>query len=217
MKGIIIAFSRLEDGRNIRRALERNGFEDMVLCQTGAQALREAAFLERGLLICGVRLKDMHCTQLREYLPPGVELLVVGTEARLADCPPDLMSVTAPVRVYELVNTVGMMLGRNVPEKRKKQEGRAGSVPGKPGEGSPEGVRSTKTSESNFHFEPNVRPTKTRSEADQRAIRQAKELLMERNRLTEEGAHRYLQKRSMETGRTMAESARMVLMLFEND
>lgn len=40
---------------------------------------------------------------------------------------------------------------------------------------------------------------------------------MERNRLTEEGAHRYLQKRSMETGRTMAESARMVLMLFEND
>ena len=201
MKGIIIAFSRLEDGRNIRRALERNGFEDMVLCQTGAQALREAAFLERGLLICGVRLKDMHCTQLREYLPPGVELLVVGTEARLADCPPDLMSVTAPVRVYELANTVGMMLGRNVPEKRKKQEGRAGSVPGKPGEGSPEGVR----------------PTKTRSEADQRAIRQAKELLMERNRLTEEGAHRYLQKRSMETGRTMAESARMVLMLFEND
>lgn len=201
MKGIIIAFSRLEDGRNIRRALERNGFEDMVLCQTGAQALREAAFLERGLLICGVRLKDMHCTQLREYLPPGVELLVVGTEARLADCPPDLMSVTAPVRVYELANTVGMMLGRNVPEKRKKQEGRAGSVLGKPGGGSPESVR----------------PTKTRSEADQRAIRQAKELLMERNRLTEEGAHRYLQKRSMETGRTMAESARMVLMLFEND
>ena len=40
---------------------------------------------------------------------------------------------------------------------------------------------------------------------------------MERNRLSEEAANRYLQKRSMETGRTMAESARMVLVLYENE
>ena len=48
-------------------------------------------------------------------------------------------------------------------------------------------------------------------EEDQEAIRQAKALLMERNRMTEEEAHRYLQKCSMDSGNSMAETAKMVL------
>lgn len=178
MKGIIIAFSREEDGKNVKRALERNGYENLILCTSPSQALQEAALMEEGILICSVRLKDMHCSGLREYLPPAVELLVIGTEARLSECPPDMMTVAAPVRVFELVNTVRMMMGE-------------------------------KTS--------NVRSRKTRNGEDEKAVRQAKRLLMERNRLTEEAAHRYLQKRSMETGRTMGETARMVLLLYEND
>ena len=39
-----------------------------------------------------------------------------------------------------------------------------------------------------------------RNEEDQEAIRRAKELLMDRNRMTEEEAHRYLQKCSMDSG-----------------
>ena len=42
-------------------------------------------------------------------------------------------------------------------------------------------------------------------------IRQAKELLMDVNRMTEEEAHRFLQKRSMERGIRMAEAARWVI------
>ena len=111
MKGIIIVFSREDDGRKIGRALERNGFQDSVCCTTGAQALQEASVMDGGIVISGVRLKDMHCSQLREYLPKGMELLVVGPEAKLSDCPSDVMTVAVPIRVFDLVNTVRMMMG----------------------------------------------------------------------------------------------------------
>ena len=44
-------------------------------------------------------------------------------------------------------------------------------------------------------------------------IRQAKALLMERNNMTEEEAHRYLQKCSMDNGTNMVETAQMILTL----
>lgn len=53
-----------------------------------------------------------------------------------------------------------------------------------------------------------------RSSADQGVINQAKSLLMEKNELTEEEAHRYLQKRSMDNGTNMVETAYMVLQVF---
>ena len=51
------------------------------------------------------------------------------------------------------------------------------------------------------------------SAEEQGVIRRAKKLLMKRNHLTEPEAHWYLQKTSMDTGRTMTESAHMVTML----
>ena len=108
-----------------------------------------------------------------------MELLVVGPEAKLSDCPSDVMTVAVPLRVFDLVNTVRMMMGRDAQEPSRRG--------------------------------------KVRSPEDERVIQKAKQLLMERNRLSEEAAHRYLQKRSMEAGRTMAESARMVLVLYENE
>jgi CTP synthase len=55
------------------------------------------------------------------------------------------------------------------------------------------------------------------SAEEQGVLRRAKKLLMKRNHLTEPEAHRYLQKTSMDTGRTMMESAHMVNMLISED
>lgn len=55
------------------------------------------------------------------------------------------------------------------------------------------------------------------SAEEQGILRRAKKLLMKRNHLTEAEAHRYLQKTSMDTGRTMMESAQMVTMLMPED
>ncbi len=54
---------------------------------------------------------------------------------------------------------------------------------------------------------------KVRSKEEQRVIDEAKGFLMERNHLTESEAHRYLQKRSMENGTNLRETAEMVITL----
>ena len=52
---------------------------------------------------------------------------------------------------------------------------------------------------------------RTRSQEQQTVIVQAKELLMTRNHMTEDEAHRYLQKSSMDSGTNMVETAQMIL------
>lgn len=54
---------------------------------------------------------------------------------------------------------------------------------------------------------------KKRTEREENYIRNAKYLLMERNHLSEEEAHRYIQKCSMDNGTNMVETAQMVLTL----
>lgn len=52
---------------------------------------------------------------------------------------------------------------------------------------------------------------KVRSEKDKKILWEAKCLLMERNNMTEEEAHRYIQKCSMDSGTNLIETAQMVL------
>lgn len=52
-----------------------------------------------------------------------------------------------------------------------------------------------------------------RSEEEQAILDRAKALLMERNRMTESEAHRYIQKCSMDSGTNLVETAQMVLTL----
>ncbi len=54
---------------------------------------------------------------------------------------------------------------------------------------------------------------KPRSEVDKAIINKAKLVLMERNNMTEEEAHRYIQKNSMDSGTNMVEMAEMILSL----
>ena len=56
----------------------------------------------------------------------------------------------------------------------------------------------------------NAKP-KARSEKEQALLREAKVLLMNRNNMTEDEAHHYLQKCSMDSGTNMVETAQMVL------
>lgn len=56
---------------------------------------------------------------------------------------------------------------------------------------------------------------KTRSRQEQEILNEAKAVLRERNHMTEEEAHRYLQKCSMESGTDMVETAQMVLRIYQ--
>ena len=57
---------------------------------------------------------------------------------------------------------------------------------------------------------------KKRSAEEQEIIDKAKAVLMDRNHMSEEEAHRYLQKCSMESGTGLVESAQMVLTLMDS-
>lgn len=52
---------------------------------------------------------------------------------------------------------------------------------------------------------------KARSDEERKVLEEAKALLMERNGMTEEEAHRYIQKCSMDSGTNLVETAEMVL------
>ena len=54
---------------------------------------------------------------------------------------------------------------------------------------------------------------RVRSEEEIKIMEQAKTLLMEQNHMTEEEAHRYIQKRSMDNGTGLIETAQMILKL----
>ncbi len=55
------------------------------------------------------------------------------------------------------------------------------------------------------------RPQNRRTEKEKKIINEAKELLMSRNNMTEEDAHRYIQKLSMDSGNNLVETAEMIL------
>lgn len=91
-----------------------------------------------------------------------------------------ILSLTTPLKVYDLVNTAEMVLHQM--ERMAKK----------------------------------ARKPKRRSEREDNYIKNAKVLLMERNHLSEEEAHRYIQKSSMDNGTNMVETAQMILtLLFE--
>lgn len=53
-----------------------------------------------------------------------------------------------------------------------------------------------------------------RSAQEDGLVKQAKDVLMERNNMSEEEAHKYLQKSSMNSGTSLVETAQMVLAIF---
>lgn len=57
---------------------------------------------------------------------------------------------------------------------------------------------------------------RTRNESEKQIVEQAKALLMERNHMSEDEAHRYIQKTSMAGGNNMAETARMILTVMKD-
>lgn len=180
MSAIIVALPRPDDARKIRKILIDHGFSDVFAVSTGAAALREISRHGHGLLISACRLKDMYYLELQDCLPEDYELILIGSAASIREADSGILSLTTPLKIYDLVNTVGMVLrqmGRRLKNEKKPRK---------------------------------------RTEAEENYIRNAKFLLMERNNLTEEEAHRYIQKCSMDNSTNMVETAQMILtLLFE--
>ena len=67
MVNIIVVFPKLEDAKNIRNLLARNGYSVIGVCCTGAQVLQITDNLEDGIVICGYRFNDMMYRRSCQY------------------------------------------------------------------------------------------------------------------------------------------------------
>ncbi len=179
MADIIIAFPKIEDAKNLRKLLIRNGYDVSLVCDNGAQIVSAVNQLDGGVVISGHRFADMHFSQVLEYLPNSFQMLLMASPSKLEDSDlRDVVSLPMPIKVQDLLNTLEMMLAQFYRWKKKQKK--------KP---------------------------KVRNQNERKIITTAKELLIERNQMTEEEAHRYIQKLSMDSATNLVETAEMILEL----
>lgn len=174
---IIVVFPKIEHAKSVRNILLKAGYTVDAVCNTGAQALQAANDMDSGIMICTYRLPDMMYSELYEYLTPRYEMLLIGSKSQIAQREiEDIVGLSTPLKVHELLQTMEM-LSYTYTRKKKKRK----NLP------------------------------KERSAQEKRMVAEAKALLMERNHLSEEEAHRYLQKHSMDNSTSLSETAQMVL------
>lgn len=179
MADIIVAFPKLDDAKNLRKLLIRNGYDVNMICDSGAQIVEAVNRLDGGIVISGYRYQDMYYSEINDYLPKGFQMLLLASPAKLGDCDlRGIVSLAMPFKMQDLLNTLEMMMSQYY-RWRKKQKSKP----------------------------------KVRSENDRKVITIAKELLMERNQMTEDEAHHYIQKLSMDSATNMVETAEMILEL----
>lgn len=177
MSVILIVLPKPDDGKKVRKILMSHGFSNVFAYPTASALLQDVNRHNCGLVISGYRLKDMYYRELAESLPSFFEMVLIGSASTVSEAEAGILSLTTPLKVYDLVNTVQMVLSQIERRFRKKK------------------------------------PPKKRTSREENYIRNAKFLLMERNHLSEEEAHRYIQKSSMDSGTNMVETAQMILML----
>lgn len=129
MQSIIVAYAKAEDARKIRALLLRNGRDVAAVTSSGAQALAHAETLERGIIICGYRLRDMLYHELAENMPAGFYMAVITSPVHLDEAHRTERTVflTTPLRVRELLQTLEEF-DREVPRARKTPPGDSGKT-----------------------------------------------------------------------------------------
>ncbi len=181
MTSIIIVLPRPEDGKTIKNLLVRNGFGVSAVCGSGSQAINMMDGFDDGIIICGYKLVDMMYSELHDCMPVGFEMLLMASDHLLADCRGnDIMCLSMPLKLHDLLNTVELMTN-SIAYKRKKRKAQP----------------------------------RTRKPEEVALINEAKALLMSRNNMTEDEAHRYIQKCSMDSSTNLVETAQMVLSIMK--
>ena len=165
----------MEDAKNLKNLLVRNGYNVAAVCTTGAQAVHCADGLVNGIMLSAYKLPDMMYSELKEYLPLGFDMILLASRNHISECG-DVVTVPMPFTIRDLLNTMDMTAEAVLRRKRKMRS----------------------------------QPMQ-RNEGDRKVIDEAKAMLMTKNHMTEEEAHRYIQKCSMDSGNNLVETAQMLL------
>jgi response regulator NasT len=149
-----------------------------------------------GLVICGAQFPDMTSVQLQSLLPDDYDMLMITSAMNVNSAfgqKEGLYTLALPLHAQDLVSSVRMLL-----DTRQMYKDISRSAVPKP--------KAAKDDPA---------PPK-RGMEEQRTIDQAKALLMNRNNMSEQEAHRFLQKKSMDNGLKLIDMAVKVLKSLEN-
>jgi len=188
VRNIIVAFTDHSVAQRIRIILAGNGLCVAGVCTSGGQVLNLAGRLpDGGLILCSGRFQDMSVRFLAEQLSDDFDFLVLLQSGEmLADGEKGLFSLRLPVKKSDLLDSARLLLDGE----------RTGSCAKDAGKDSVK----------------NTQKERTERTAEEKALMEkAKGILMERNHLTEEQAHRFLQKRSMDSGIKLSDTAKTVI------
>ena len=114
MADIIIAFPKLDDAKNLKKLLLRNGYDVSLVCDNGAQVVGAVNELDGGVVICGYRFSDMHFSEILDYLPKGFQMLLMASPAKLEDSDiSEIVSLPMPLKVQDLLDTLILLMDWN--------------------------------------------------------------------------------------------------------
>ncbi|SFG15875.1 response regulator NasT [Lachnospiraceae bacterium C7] len=185
MNNIVVAFQKEQNARSIKKILTQSGYTVTSVCQTGAAAIANARNLESGILVCGSNFVDMMYTEIYEYLPESFQMLLVASPNAIDN----RFVIKDPERLVSLYFPIKVHELLETVEMMDYSANR----------------RRKKRKQQ--------KRKQGRTEEEKKLISQAKGILMERNNMTEDEAHRYIQKRSMENGVGFVETSQMIISL----
>ena len=181
MTQILIAFPAGAMSEKIRLLLLHAGFTDTQIVSGGGEALRNMREQNIGILICPVRMKDMDYTEILPNLPAFWRVLLMDSAKNIASRREDDVMAVELPAKGAAILDTVAMILGELEYAFRREKKKEKAKP------------------------------KKRSPEEQKMIDDAKALIMDRNHLTEEEAFRYIQKTSMDTGRSMVETAEMIL------
>lgn len=121
MTSIIVVFPKVEEAKGIKNLLVRNGFSVTAVCTTGAQALGYLDDLNDGIVVCGYKMPDMMYADLFDCMPKGFEMLLMASAHAINEgVRENIITLTMPLKVHDLINTVDMMV-QSMERARKKK------------------------------------------------------------------------------------------------
>ena len=92
----------------------------MFACSSASSALQMVGEYSYGLVISGYRMPDMYYLDLVDCLPRDFESILLGSEETVAQVGAGILSLTMPIKAYDLVNTADMVL-RQLERRIKKK------------------------------------------------------------------------------------------------
>ena len=217
MRQVIVAFERQSNCDRLREIIENGGEFSCVVCRTADQVRRAARKLRLDIVVSGFKLGEDSCESLFYDLPQRCSMLMVAPQAQLEVCEGEgIFKLRAPVRRSELMASVRLLsqVAQSATRESSQVAQSASSQMARSATRESSQVARSASRESNQvarGASSQGHSPAQRSQEERELVERAKAVLMGRHGMTEEQAHRFLQKQSMDNGARLTDTARLVL------